>query len=132
MTRWEARYNDGSTLPQYHADGSENRYADIERERLESFALLREDGTVLFRLHLDPGQRLIFRRRVERQVGGTDRVVYLVGWQQTVNGSNVQSMGYVTGDGEIHLAGRWRDDHPWFYSVQPVPCEEVRDALARQ
>jgi hypothetical protein len=124
--RWEARYNDGTVLSQNRADGGENRYADIDRSRLDSFALVRADGTAVLQLHLDTGQRLIFRRRVEQQASGTERIVYLVGWQQTVNGTNIQSIAYVTGDGETHLAGRWREDHPWFYSAQPVPCEAER------
>jgi hypothetical protein len=124
--RWEAHYSDGTVLVQNRADGSENRYADIDRGRLDSFALVRPDGTTVLQLHLDASQRLIFRRRVEQQAGGAERIVYLVGWQQTVNGTNIQSIAYVTGDGETHLAGRWREDHPWFYSAQPVPCEAER------
>jgi hypothetical protein len=121
--RWEAHYNDGTVLPQERAEGGENRYADIDRDRLASLVLVRPDGTAALSLHLDAGQRLIFRRRVEQQAGGAEQIVYLVGWQQTINGTNVQSIAYLTATGETHLAGRWREDHPWFYPAQAVPCE---------
>lgn len=122
--KWEARYTDGTTLPQYHEDGRENRYADIDRARLASFAVLSDDGQrLIFEMHLDPRARLIFRRRVE-QGPGHRMVVHMIGWQRTVGGENVQSIAYITECGEIHMAGAWREDHPWFYPAQPVPCEQ--------
>jgi hypothetical protein len=121
--QWEARYNDETTLPQYNDDGSENRYADIDRARLASFALLADNLTVI-EVHLDPGARLIFRRRVAQAPGGETTCVHLVGWQRTIAGQNVQSILYVMPDGDIHMAGAWRDDHPWFYAAQSVTCEQ--------
>jgi len=29
----------------------------------------------------------------------------------------VQSIAYVFEDGRIEMAGRFREDHPWFYSI---------------
>jgi len=120
--QWEARYNDAS-LHQFNGDGSENKYADIDRNRLLSFVLYGDDGKPVFELFLDPGQRLIYRRRVRKSPGLADIIIYLVGWQMTVGGENVQSIAYVSEDGQVALAGRWRDDHPWFYSIQAVPSE---------
>lgn len=122
---WVARYNDGTSLSQYNEDGSENSYFDIDRRKLSSFELTNSAGGFLLCLHLDPDQRLIFRRRVMKRSGYADVVVYLVGWQMSLGGRNVQSISYLTEKGEIHVAGAWRDDHPWFYSIQPVPCEEA-------
>jgi hypothetical protein len=122
--QWVAFYSDQTSLRQYNADGGENRYADIDRARLEAFALFQDDGeTLVFALYLEPGQRLIFRRRVEQSPGGEQTVVYLVGWQQTIEGRNVQSIAYIFPNGVVHLAGPWRDDHPWFYAIQPFPQE---------
>jgi hypothetical protein len=83
-----------------------------------------DEARIVFALHLDEGQRLIYRRRVRKSVGGGEFVVYLVGWQKTIANHNVQSISYIAESGEVHMAGAWRDDHPWFYSVAPVPCEE--------
>ncbi len=134
--QWVAYYNDDTHLRQYDDAGKENKYADIDRTRLSSFALY--DGgrpdehyetatRKILHLHLDNDQRLIYRRRVERSVGSDAPIVcYLVGWQQTIEGRNVQSIAYVFEDGTVEVAGRWRDGgHPWFYSVAPVPSEEV-------
>lgn len=121
---WEARYNDGKALPQYNADGSENRYADIDRARIASFSLFDGDRLIVT-VHLDHGARLIFRRRVAQAPGGDKFTVHLIGWQRTVGVHNVQSILYVMDDGEIHMAGEWREDHPWFYAAVPVPCEEA-------
>lgn len=122
--KWIARYNDGDILPQYNEDGSENKYADIDRGRLTEFALFDDLDQPVFALHLDPGQRLIYRRRVWQPAGGDNFVVYMVGWQMTVGGQNVQSIAYISEDKQIHMAGAWRDNHPWFYSIEAVPCEE--------
>ncbi len=121
--KWIARYNDGEILEQYKPDGNENRYADIDRSKLVSFVLLDDEDNHVFELHLDPGQRLIYRRRVRQACGEPPFVVYMVGWQMTVAGKNVQSIVYISEDKEIHMAGAWKEDHPWFYSIQPVPCE---------
>lgn len=122
--KWIARYNDGETLSQYKEDGSENRYADIDRNRLVEFTVVSDLNESMFTLHLDPGQRLIYRRRVKQSPGLSPIVVYIVGWQMTVAGNNIQSIAYISEDKDIHMAGAWKEDHPWFYSVQPVPCEE--------
>jgi len=119
---WTAFYNDQTSLPQFNADDSENKYADIDRAKLEAFALF-QHGSLLFALYLEPGQRLIFRRRIEQRVGGDQTVIYMVGWQQTIHGQNIQSIAYIFPNGVVHMAGPWRDNHPWFYSIQPVPCE---------
>jgi hypothetical protein len=120
--QWEAFYNDQSSLKQYNADGSENKYADIDRSKLEAFAFFK-DGALVFALYLEPEQRLIFRRRVEQKTGGEQTIVYMAGWQQTIEGRNVQSIAYIFPSGVVHVAGPWRDNHPWFYSIQPVPSE---------
>lgn len=121
--KWIARYNDGNELHQYREDGSENKYADIDRSRLVSFALTDDLNHHVFELHLDPGQRLIYRRRVQQICGDEPFVVYMIGWQMTVAGKNVQSIVYISQEGEVHMAGAWRDEHQWFYSIQPVDCE---------
>ncbi len=145
--QWVAYYNDGTHLRQYEDDGGEHKYADLDRQRLASFALY-DGGDIdgnyvpatrkLFHLHLEPGQRLIFRRRVEQTLGQPPISVFMIGWQQaleihgpTLDGNanghypkNIQAIAYIFEDGTIELAGRWREDHPWFYSVQAVPSEE--------
>ena len=120
--QWLAHYADGSTLPQYDADGCENQYASIDRSRLEGFSLW-DDGKCLVHLALEPGQRLVYRRRVETSPTAEPIVIYLAGWQQTVQGTNVQSIFYVLPNGTIVSAGRFTENHRFFYPIVPVPCE---------
>jgi hypothetical protein len=122
--QWHATYTDGTTLGQYNGDGVEHSSEQIDRSRLASFALISEAGDKLLQFHLEPGQRLIFRRRIEQSVGGSPQVCYLAGWQQTIHGQNVQSIWYVFEEGaRMESAGRFDDKHPWFYPVDMVRSE---------
>lgn len=122
--QWVARYTDGSELPQYNGDGSENKYADIDRTRLQTFGLFDDRARLVIAVHFDePGKRLIYRRRIEQRSGFDPVTVCLVGWQQTVAGHNVQSIQYVFPDGTIHSAGAWNEQHPWFYAPELLPQE---------
>jgi len=119
---WKANYDDGSFLKQYNADGSENKYTDIDRSRLVSFELLSDD-VVVFRLFLEEGQRLIFRRRIVKTLDNKlKHMIYLVGWQQTINGKNVQSISYIFDDGLIVMAGNWKDCP--FNKPELLDCEK--------
>jgi hypothetical protein len=130
--QWVARYNDETSLPQYNGDGSENKYSDIDRRKLVSFTLTEqvEDKNIhVLSLHLEPTQRLVYRRRVEMVPGEEPVVIYLVGWQQTIqdgspDGRNIQSIGCVFPDLHIEWFGEFRDNHRWFYPVQPFDCEQ--------
>jgi hypothetical protein len=108
---WLAHYSD-ELLPQYNADGSENTYKDIDRQRLTAFSLTRDNG-VIVRIHMDEGKRLIYRRRVEVKPGHTDRICHLVGWQQTIGEENTQSIVCVFEDNNtIEVIGQWKEG--WF------------------
>ena len=104
MITWKANYNDGSHLEQYNADGSENKYADIDRLKLLTFTLVNSEKTV-FSLSLHEGQRLIFRRRKWiNLVGVLLRTVYLVGYQfNDSTGKNYKVISYVHEDGLVEL-----------------------------
>lgn len=121
--QWIATYTDGSTLSQYNEDGSENAYKDIDRERLHSFALLTAEGRTVLVLMLDPGQRLIYRKRHRIVMGVSHHVIWLVGWQQTIAGQNVQSIAYVGETGSIILGGKFKDNDPWMRQVELFPFE---------
>ena len=64
---WIAIYNDGSKLPKYRDDGSENKYEDIDRKRLTQFILLDYDRPVII-VHLDPKKRLINKSITCREI----------------------------------------------------------------
>ena len=102
---WKAIYSDGSFLSQHNEDGTENKYYDIDRTKLIAFEVYNNNNLVLLR-HLEPGQRLIFRQRSAFSTTGKEMRIILVGWQQMVNGKNVQEIAYIFPT-HIELAGRW-------------------------
>jgi len=111
MITWVAKYRDGQFVTQHKGNGEMMSADNVDRKLVESFSLLNGEK-IIFTLHLDPGQRLIYRRRVEQNVGGEQKVCHLVGWR----GDIAQSICYVFEDGQVEMAGAFREDHPWFYS----------------
>ncbi len=105
-------YNDGSKLKL----GEQIAYDNIDRSRLSAFALVKDDKEIL-RLHLESGQRLIWRKRCFIAPSKKEIVVHLVGWQKTAGNENVQSIAYVFEDGHIEMAGAFRENHPLFGRV---------------
>jgi len=134
---WKAVYKDGKELPQFEEDGIENKYPDIDRSKLAVFEIRKaavgdQPDRLLFKLFLEPGRRLIYRRRVlERMrfgkekpelVKGGRQTIYLVGWQATIGGRSVQDIAYVFEDGHVELAGKWMEA-PYDAIGNPIPEE---------
>lgn len=114
---WRAVYRDGTVVEQYDEkrDPIEVSSEIIDRRNVKTFFILHGQVPVLT-LHLDEGQNLIYRRRIS-VTGDKREICHLVGWQRIVQGETVQSIAYVFEDGRIEMAGRFREDHPWFYSI---------------
>jgi hypothetical protein len=113
-----AVYTDGSYL-----NLKEAKYEDIDRSRLASFCLLKENE-VVFHLLLKEGQRLIWRKRVFMTPGTPDQVWHLVGWQKTIQGENIQCIAYISeNDGSVIMAGEWEGEHVLLGSVQLLDFE---------
>lgn len=124
---WIAFYGDDSFLPQFEEDGTENSYGKIERERLTEFRMLnRQTGAAVLVLSLDPGCRLIYRRRnfMNGISGDKENLIYLVGWQKTIKGENVQSLNWILQDGTIINTGRFVEGHVYLNDIVFLPFEE--------
>jgi hypothetical protein len=125
---WFAEYQDGSRFPQIAEDGTERSYDNIpNRDSIACFCLFKvEDKKPVFTLYLDPGQKLIYRRRVFKVLGGTDKIFYLVGWRKTVGGECVQAISYIHEETNyVQMAGKFREDHPLFDSPTLREFEKV-------
>lgn len=126
--QWLAIYNDGTFLEQYTEDGTENKYADIDRTKLSEFRLHRESGELVFSVQLEQDQRLIYRRRNTITIEDGEEIralFYLVGWQMTVGDRNIQSLNLITEDGSMVVqVGKFREDHPLFAPIVPVEGEK--------
>ncbi len=115
---WRAIYEDDTELLQYGLtkDGKtkENKYPDIDRERLVRFDLLDfNTNKAVFSLWLNAGQQLIYRRRTLRPVIVTEKrpiqVIWLVGYKHTVltpaGPKSFIVMNYIYQDGSVALDG---------------------------
>lgn len=128
---WVAVYKDGSVLFQHEEDGTENTYKDIDRKNLSEFHLrLKGTDKTVLAYALEPGQRLIYRMRhsMSGVSGQKNWTIYMVGWQQTVNGKNVQNISWVFPDGSIINTGKFNENHPIFYGIFEMDFEEVEVA----
>lgn len=122
---WIADYGD-KCLPQYNDDDTENKYTDIDRDRLTRFLLVDELGSIRVVLNLTPDKKLIYRRRVAMSVfTKTRKVVYILGWQQNINNNNVQFLNFYFEDGHIETTDGFKEDHQWYYPVVFLPEEEL-------
>ena len=135
---WKAIYDDGKSLSQYNGDGTENKYANIDRNKLIQFVLFEKNhliergreriwGDPKIVIHLDNDKRLIYRRRVAIAFSGANagkqETVHLVGWQEKKQGINIQMICFLFEDGHIEIVDRFQENHPWFYSVIFLPEE---------
>lgn len=125
---WMVQYNDGTQI----LSSDDFKYGDIDRERLQVFALLQVNSKKpLVVLHLTPERRLIYRKRsaltINPELGEVteQQSVWLVGWQQLVNGENVQVLTVVFEDGHIEVTDGFKEGHPWFDTVNFLPEEMV-------
>jgi len=108
--QWLAVYDDKSSLMQYKEDGTENSYFDIDRSRLTHFAMVEGDKAVLVVEFERPSQKLIYRKRTFMTgAGNVTAIIYLVGWQENINGTSIKCINYIYPDGKIVLAGA-KDD----------------------
>ena len=116
---WVANYIDGSKLTQYEGVTGfdyekENKYADIDRDRLNRFDLIKtETGKPVYSVYVHEGQKLIYRRRTLRPVIPTPQnpvtIIYLVGYQMNImTNSGIRNfivINYIHEDGSIALDG---------------------------
>lgn len=110
---WKAFYNDETSLPQYNEDRSENKYTDIQRDKLTKFVLY-DNNVEKVVVHLDSKKQLICRRRVAISGSGKiKQVVWLVGWQEKIEEKNIQLLTFYFDDGHIELLDRFKDEHPF-------------------
>ena len=122
---WRAVYNDGAHLDEYNLDGTKNKYTDINRTILKQFIIFR-NGIPHVILNLDANKRLIYRSRAAwiPQTREKD-IVYFAGWQEKVNGKNVQMIVFLFRDGHVEILDRFDENHEWFYPCTFLKEEEI-------
>src|SRR3990172_2911462 len=128
----KAIYNDGTFFKYSEDNISTKDYYKIDRTKLIAFELWLEDKTLIHRVDIELGQRLIYRRRSALKLGmdilrkalefSSDpreqqnyirklaaegkiptNVVYVVGFQETINHHNFQSLTAIYEDGHTKI-----------------------------
>jgi len=123
-TYWKAFYIDGTSLPQFNKDGTENKYLDIRRDELSKFILYQDDKPKVV-IHLDKNKKLICRKRIAMNMfSKIKEIVWLVGWQERRRGVNVQSLSFLFEDGRVEVLDRFKEEHP-FESIIFLPEETL-------
>lgn len=126
MLSWAAYYMDGTYLHQYNDDGSENKYTDIDRSKLNKFALVDKDICFVYVLNIDIGQKLIYRTRTAMNLMGDKKYrVTIIGWQMQIAGQNIQHVAFVYDNGTIEVTNGFKEGHEWYYPVVFLPEEEL-------
>ena len=126
---WTAFYSDSTILTQHNEDGTVNQYPDIDRSKLAAFGISvvsspqaeYETSELLYRVFLEPGQNLIYRRRpsVDFASSMVRSELILIGTQQKVKGISVQNIAYIDVEtGLIQVAGKWIGGAPNLIGVE--------------
>jgi hypothetical protein len=121
---WFALLRDGQTVQQFE-NGKEQSSEVLYGKDLSYFALL-SNGQPVHIQYIDPGYRLIYRRRVQKKPECPDLVCHLVGLTKQIGEETVQHVSFVFENGPTHCIGQYQSNHPWFYPVIPVPREEQK------
>ena len=118
---WEAVYKDGSSLWECNSKGDIlNKYSDIDRKNVIEFQLYRTEELLksdknplktlkpVYSIDIKEGRRLIWRKRRHQRLleSAPFLTIYMVGWQETIDGRNVQSILYIYPDGSSELSER--------------------------
>lgn len=125
---YNAIYSDGTHFTFSEDSQNSKDYAKIDRTKLIAFEIY-NDTKLLHKLHLEPNQRLIVRRRYliqwgrrvnpdwkegddpeKRMIGFHNEFpVYLVGYQETIKGENRQSILIIHPDGHTEAISKWKN-----------------------
>jgi len=129
---WIANFNDNTCI--FQIDPNTSLSTSIEklpRNGLKSIVLVRGAVPILTQ-HYEPGQRVIYRRRIkQRNDGEILEVCHILGWQKTISRDDsepeiVQHMMYVfEKSGKIESCSSFKLNHPWFDPIQPVPADLI-------
>lgn len=126
---WVSIYKDDTALPQFDPEsGRENLFKDIDQTKLKEFgwypftpelasklqiAVKINPFLPKYKIVLAPNQRLIALRRQFINYGFVSKgepfekerkTIYLLGWQETVNGRNHKSILFIDEDGNVEIS----------------------------
>lgn len=120
--KWKAVYNDSAEL----SEAKDVGYHHIDRSKLRFFLLLdRETEDVKFRVEINDGQRLIWRRRYAIHSNGMQEIAHLVGKQITISNKNYQWIALIfEDDGRIEFFDKYDKDNPFLNEIELFEYEQ--------
>jgi len=137
--KWRAIYNEDPNnleyLDEIDKNGKEVPFQNIDMKRIIAMELVNEKKIAIFKVALGYDKRIIFRRRKMKTQGrriierdtkdpktgqikkvkipvpvNSLQIVIIIGWQKTVNETNVKAINYIYPDGRIELGSEWGKD----------------------
>lgn len=113
MVTWKAMYEDGTEVNQFQSDGVELSSDSISRDHVKSMTLFK-GGVPVATLDIEPGQKLVYRRRTTMTVGGPRDVCHILGWRQR-QGDDIKSrvLFYFENKDKVEEIDGFRDYHPY-------------------
>lgn len=123
MWHWRAIYGNGSSI-----DSANNaKYPDIDRTALTEFQLLHGDKVVVA-LKVDKEKKVFCRRRVAKPImgPGPEQVIWVLGWRRKRSDNTIEMrVSFVAPNGDIRVLDKFEEKHPWFYSINFRPEEQM-------
>lgn len=118
---WIATGDNDTTLPQINKDGTKNSYEDINRENLKTFTLgyTNDKGILgIFRANFNgDGNKLIWRRRIQKISGQEDVIVHVVGKKH-------QYVALIYQTGAVEIFDNFNEKNPLLVYPQMLSQEE--------
>ena len=116
---WQAVYHDGTSLWECNSERIIiAKYDQIDRDKITKFNVYEtaklgtQDLKPVISIDIKLGYRLIWRKRRHQRLIGPQvpfMTVYLVGWQATINGENIQAILYLYEDGKMEISSQKSD-----------------------
>ncbi|SNQ59538.1 hypothetical protein [Candidatus Methanoperedens nitratireducens] len=118
---WRAIYDDGTVIDQFNETREPIEVSSeiIDRKKVKTF-LIMQGQVPVFRLELNEGQRLFYRRRTSISAGieqTKDQICHIAGWQQNIQGEMKWRIAFIFEDGKIEIKDKFIEGHPWFYPI---------------
>lgn len=117
---WQATYEGGT-----QTTSDDTPYEALNRRALRSFAIVdRESRAVPIHVQLEPGDRLIWRKREQMRTDGTVETAHLVCREHLRDGYSERFIKLLMqNDGRIIICGQYDPTDPWLIEPVLLDCE---------
>jgi len=111
---WKAVYLDGSVA----SNKAKNKYQELDRSKIVQFGLVDSSDRWLLKFSSGSLQNVFYRRRVEKTMGSPDKVVYLLGFLETVGDEVKVYVFALFEDLHVEWFDGFQEAHQWLYPIK--------------